>query len=259
MTAWVTVNGLALEYQWRGPAAAPTIVFLHEGLGCLAMWKDFPARLAAASGCRALVYSRPGYGRSQGSLKGRRPDYLEREAREVLPALLRALAVGDCVLYGHSDGASIALLYAAHALHAPLGLALEAPHVFVEAITLHGIRDAQRLYRQTDLRRRLARYHGARVDDVFFAWHDIWLAGEFADWNIEDRLAEVSCPTLVLQGEDDQYGTAAQPAAIAAGVRGPCTTVLLPDCGHVAHREAADRCLGRAGAFIRKLIAGPGE
>lgn len=254
---FVDIDGASLEYAWidGGDAAAPTIVFLHEGLGCVEMWRDFPRRLAELSACPALVYSRPGYGRSSGRLQRRGTDYLHIEALVVLPRVLAALEVGEYLLFGHSDGASIALLHAASAAVPATGLIIEAPHVFVEDITLTGIRAAGEAYRGGDgtWRNRLTRYHGARTDEVFDAWHDVWLNPAFGDWNIEAELARINCPILLLQGEEDEYGSRCQLDSIAERTDGPCETHLLPDCGHVAHRDASERVSQLALSFIRRL------
>lgn len=229
----------------------PTLVFLHEALGCIDMWKDVPARLSRVTGLPALVYDRHGHGRS-GALTGpRRADYLDREALEVLPQVLSACDVGEPLLIGHSDGGTIALLYAAE--HSARAVVSEAGHVFVEPETRAGIRDAVAAWRTTDLAARLARYHGDKTEVLFFAWADTWLADDFASWDISDRLPAVTCPVLAVQGEADEYGTARQLAAIADGVSGEVRTVMLPDCGHVPHIQAAEGVVGEIAGFIAGL------
>lgn len=245
---FVEVDGVRLEYQ-RIPATRPglpPLVLLHEGLGSLAMWRDFPARLAAATGAETIVYSRRGYGRS-GRLAGPRGvDYMHVEAREVLPELLRALGVARPILVGHSDGGSIALIYAGSGF-AAAGLVLMAPHVFVEDVTVASIAAAKHTYRTTDLPKRLARYHDD-ADHAFWGWNDIWLLPAFRSWNIEAVVPAIAAPMLVIQGADDEYGTAAQLEAIAGLARAPCETVLLPNCRHSPHRDQPERTL--------ELIAG---
>jgi pimeloyl-ACP methyl ester carboxylesterase len=234
-------RAVRVEIAWVGPGAPerPLLVLLHEGLGSIAMWRDFPARLCAALGCRGLVYSRPGYGRSTPRPAGETwaPDYLHRQALDLLPALLDALEVRrPCVLFGHSDGGSIALIHAARLPERVAALVVLAPHIFVEPVALAGIRAARASYGASpEMRQRLARYHDD-VDSAFFGWNDAWLAPAFAAWNIEALLGDIRCPVLAIQGEEDEYGTFAQIDGIAARV--PATTLLkLADCGHVPHRD----------------------
>lgn len=243
-----------LEYQWIAPerAGAPLVVFLHEGLGSLAMWKDFPHQLCAAGGFRGLVFSRPGYGRST----PRAPqevwgvDFMHQQAQQVLPALLDALGVhGPVWLFGHSDGASIALLHAAACAHRVQGLVVLAPHLFVEDITVQNIEKARRAYQTTDLRDRLARYH-EDPDSAFWGWNRIWLDPAFRRWNIEADLALVRAPVLAVQGLADEYGTLAQIRGIAARVRG--TQLLeLADCGHSPHRDQPLAVVRETVAFVQ--------
>jgi pimeloyl-ACP methyl ester carboxylesterase len=239
--------------QGAGTGTTPTLVFLHEALGSIRQWRDFPHRLAAATGCRALVYDRCGAGGSD-PLAGPRPlDYLEVEARKVLPEVLAACGIDRPVLVGHSDGGTIALLYAAAFPDGPVGIVTEAAHVFVEEITLFGIRAAGESFANTDFRDRLKRYHGERTDSLFAAWRDTWLDPAFRDWNVEAALASVRCPVLALQGAEDEYGSPRQLAAIADGVAGPVRQCLLPDCGHTPHRQAPEAVLEETARFIASL------
>jgi pimeloyl-ACP methyl ester carboxylesterase len=231
-------------------AGAPPLVFLHEGLGCTALWKDFPAALCARLGCQGVVYDRWGYGRSEPLDRPRDARYLHDEAQIFLPALLDALGIPRAALFGHSDGGTIGLLFAAARPERCAALVTEAAHVFVEDITLAGIRAAAAAYATTDLPKRLARYHGDKTDTVFRAWADTWLAPWFRGWNVEAELRRVTCPVLVLQGADDEYGTPAQVEAIARGVRGPVRTVLLPGCAHVPHQQARAAVLELAAGFL---------
>jgi pimeloyl-ACP methyl ester carboxylesterase len=256
---FVEAAGHRLEYAWATPRVVdrPVLVFLHEGLGSAKMWRDFPARLGAQTGCGALVWSRYGYGASDVLAGKRDVDYLHVEAREALPALLAALDIAEPILVGHSDGASISLIHAGTvAGGAPRwpvrGLILEAPHVFVEDITIAGIVDAKAAYETTDLPQRLGRHH-ADGDKTFWGWNDIWLDPRFRAWNIEDCLPGVQAPVLVIQGADDEYGTRAQLDAIAAQVSGPAKTLLLPDCGHSPHRDRADTVLEAMAEFVAGL------
>ena len=229
-----------LEYAWIGAkrADAPLIVFLHEGLGSLAMWKDYPQALCAAAGMRGLVYSRHGYGRSTPRPATQKwpVEFMHAEAQQVLPALFDRLGVEDPPwLFGHSDGASIALLYAAAFRTRVAGLVAVAPHVFVEDVSVTSIEQARIAYATTDLRQRLARYHDD-PDSAFRGWNDIWLDPAFRAWNIEDCLPRIRCPLLAVQGEDDPYGTMAQVDAIAR--LAPHARLLkLPTCRHSPHRD----------------------
>jgi pimeloyl-ACP methyl ester carboxylesterase len=252
--ASLTVAGapLRIEYEWVGSAAgeAPVMVFLHEGLGSVAMWRDFPARLCEATGVRGLVYSRPGYGRStpRGPQERWAPDFMHRQAREVLPALLAQLDVERPWLLGHSDGGSIALLYAAAFPQALRGAIVLAPHILVEEISVTSIRKAREAYLQTDLRQRLARYH-EDPDSAFFGWNDIWLAPAFRHWSIEAELAAIRCPLLAIQGLADEYGTLEQVHGIARRV--PHTELLeLPHCGHSPHKDQPQAVIEAVTRFI---------
>ncbi len=251
---FATVAGSRLEYEWSAPAypGAPNLVFLHEGLGSIGLWRDFPARLAAATGAAALVYSRRGYGGSDPLGRPRRVDYMHREALDVLPALLDQLAIAEPILIGHSDGASIALIHAGAQRWPVRGLIIEAPHVFVEDLTVAGIAAARDTYRASDLGRRLARYH-ADPDAAFWGWNDIWLDPAFRAWNIEEYLSAITAPVLVVQGEDDEYGTPAQLEAIVRGIAGPVETLLLPRCKHAPHRDQPEATLAAMKRFLSAL------
>jgi len=244
-----------VEYQWVGPPGArPLVVFLHEGLGSLAMWRDFPSRLCASGGVRGLVYSRPGYGRStpRGATEAWDLDFMHRQAYEVLPALLDALGVQPEVdrpfLFGHSDGASIALLYAARHSPALRGLIALAPHIMVEDLSIQSIARVREAYQQTDLRSRLARYH-ADPDSAFWGWNDIWLHPPFRQWSIEREIESITCPLLAMQGLEDEYGTLEQIRGIAR--RLPQAQLLeLPACGHSPHRDQTEAVIEAAVRFI---------
>ena len=239
-TRTVDVAGQRLEVaELPGSADQAPLVFLHEGLGCVALWRGFPARLADATGRRVVVYSRAGYGASDRAELPRQVDYMHREALQVLPAVLDALQVQRPILIGHSDGGSIALIHAGGSGRPVAGLVLLAPHVFVEERTLAGIRAARRAYLDGDLASRLARYH-ADVDHAFWGWNDIWLSPPFAHWNIESYLPSVSAPALVVQGFDDPYGSSAQVDAIVGASGAAVQTCLLHHCGHSPHLEQAD-------------------
>jgi pimeloyl-ACP methyl ester carboxylesterase len=246
-----------IEHLWIGAerAGAPLIVFLHEGLGSLSTWRDFPARLCAATGCRGLVYSRPGYGRStpRAAEEAWDVDFLHRQAHEVLPAVLDALAI-DALrdppwLFGHSDGGSIALLYAARHVHELAGAIVAAPHILVEDLSVASIAQAREAYLTTDLRQRLARHHDD-PDSAFWGWNRIWLHPPFRQWSIEEEIRSIRCPLLAVQGLDDEYGTLEQIHGIAR--RLPQTQLLeLPDCGHSPQRDQPEPLIAATAAFIR--------
>jgi pimeloyl-ACP methyl ester carboxylesterase len=235
-----------------GDAARPPLVFLHEGLGSAELWRDFPDRLAARLGARALVYSRFGYGRSDGLAGRRTPRFMHEEALEVLPPLLDQLGIERPLLIGHSDGASIALIFAAAAGRPVAGLALMAPHVFIEPICIESIARIRETYRAGELRARLARYHG-NVDDAFLGWADTWLLPQFRSWSIEDLLPVVTQPLLLIQGRQDEYGTLAQLDRIEAGVKGPTSRLVLDGCGHSPWRDQETPVLAAIAAFAEGL------
>jgi pimeloyl-ACP methyl ester carboxylesterase len=255
-TRFVDVCGRRLEYV-DIPAVRrqdQALLLLHEGLGCVDMWQDFPSRVAHETGCRTFVYSRWGYGRSDPLEGPRTPRYMHEEALESLPELRRVLGLDRAVLIGHSDGASIALLHAGARRWPVAGLVVMAPHEFVEEVTLEGTRAAGDAWRTTDLPRRLGRYH-ADPERVFRAWHDTWLSPAFRDWNIESCLAGIGCPVLAIQGEDDEYATMAQIEAIAAqATASPRVEQLrLPRCGHSPHRDEPRAVLDAIGRLVSAL------
>jgi pimeloyl-ACP methyl ester carboxylesterase len=257
-SGFVTACGRTLEYQLI-PAHQinrPTLVLLHEGLGSVAMWRDFPSRLAAATGCRTLVYSRYGYGESDVLQEPFGIDFMHREAREALPELLAALNIESPVLVGHSDGASISLLYAGDGRFAVAGLVVMAPHCFVEDISIRSIEAAKRAFETTDLPDRLAKYH-RDVKRTIYGWNDIWLNPEFRTWNIEDCLAGIRCPVMAIQGEDDEYGSMAQIEAIAAQASAAPDVELLKlaDCRHSPHRDQTQAVIDAIVRFVDRLDA----
>jgi len=252
----VKACGRNLEYQLI-PAHQinrPTLVLLHEGLGSVAMWRDFPARLATATGCRTLVYSRYGYGQSDVLEESFHPDFMHREAREALPELLAALDIENPVLVGHSDGASIALLHAGDSRNRVAGLVVMAPHCFVEDISIRSIEAAKLVFETTDLPAKLAKYH-RDVQRTFYGWNDIWLDPGFRSWNIEDCLAEIRCPILAIQGVDDEYGTMTQIEAIASQAIGtPGVELLkLADCRHSPHRDQPGAVINAIARFADQI------
>lgn len=247
----IAAAGHSLEYELL-EGSAPTLVLLHEGLGSIGQWRDFPRRVAEATGCAVLVYARYGYGQSDVLAEERVPvSFMHDEALKSLPEMLAALGIADAVLVGHSDGASIALIHAG-AGHPVRGVVVMAPHVFVEDICISSIVAARETFQNTDLPQRLGRYH-RDPRKTFFLWNDVWLDPEFRRWNIEQYLPGIRCPVLAIQGEDDEYGTMAQLDAIARQAGGPCELLKLPRCGHSPHRDQPEAVLSAVARFVRKL------
>jgi len=246
----VRAAGHAVNYEWVGEGSAE-LVFLHEGLGSIRQWRDFPAQVAAAAGCRALVYDRYGYGQSDVLVEPRRTvRFMHDEALVALPELLSSLQIKNPVLVGHSDGASIALIHAG-AGHAVRGVVAMAPHVFIEPICLSSIRKATETFESTDLAEKLGRYH-RNARKTFYGWADVWLDPEFRGWDIRhDYLPGVRCPVLAIQGHDDEYGTMAQLDEIEARVAAPCTLLKLENCGHSPFRDQPAAVL----SAIRKVLS----
>jgi pimeloyl-ACP methyl ester carboxylesterase len=254
----IEVDGAALAARRIVPDNllddAPTLVFLHEGLGSMASWRGFPSALAHATGCAAVLYDRLGYGRSDPRVRPWAIDYLTRYALDELPAVLQGCGVERPVLLGHSDGGTIALLYATE--HLTVGLVAEAAHVHVEKAALQGMLRTIDAWHEGDLERRLEKYHGAKTREVFWSWADTWLAPWYENWSIEDELDRIRCPALLLQGANDEYATPGHLDLIAAALGGPVTSVLVPDCGHAPHLQAADLVLGECARFVNQLLAG---
>ena len=251
---FLELEGARLEYRlWPGRRQRG-LVLLHEGLGCVSMWRDFPDRLRAASGCSVFAWSRRGYGGSSPAPAPWPADYMHGEARHWLPLVLRATGFDDVVLIGHSDGASIATIHAGESPAPALrGLVLMAPHFFIEDVSVASIEQARLAYEAGDLRRRLERHHGANVDAAFRGWNRIWLDPAFRDWDIQAPLRDIQVPTLLLQGADDEYGTLAQIEAAQAAMAAPLTTVVLPECRHSPHRDQPDATVEAITAFLSGL------
>ncbi|PNU21040.1 alpha/beta hydrolase [Geothermobacter hydrogeniphilus] len=255
LQGFFNIDGVSLEYRLFQPRQAtdPTLVFLHEGLGCVAMWKDFPLQVARLTGCRVLVYSRAGYGRSDSCPLPRPLSFMHDEGLRVLPKVLTAAEIERAVLVGHSDGASIALIHAGGLADPRLrGLILMAPHVFVEDLTLAGIRAAQAAWQTTDLREKLARYHGDNVDCAFLGWNRAWLDPDFADWNLENYLPAIDIPVLLIQGEQDDYGTIRQLEKIVTRLPQQAKMVMLPECGHSPFRDKPTEILQLIAEFLQQ-------
>lgn len=287
VVAQLRVGDKQLEYAWfgPGPAEAPTLVFLHEGLGCVAMWRDFPKRVVDATGCGALVYSRAGYGNSDAADLPRPVRFMHDEGMITLPQVLNTMNIREAILVGHSDGGSIAIIHAGGASTQKecnygdtentermkgtkdaessmkeqgsvssraliRGLILLAPHVFVEELGTSSIAAIADEYRGGQLKRRLERYHGSNVDRAFWGWNRVWLDPAFRSWNIEEYLAEIRVPVLVIQGEDDRYGTLRQVQTVKNTCAGPVRTLMLEDCGHSPHLDQPERTLEATMKFL---------
>ena len=252
----ISAAGRSLEIQWieveRPDAALPTLVFLHEGLGSIRQWRDFPRRVAEATGCRALVYDRYGYGNSDVLQEDRAGvDFMHREALVALPDLLAKLEIQNPVLVGHSDGASIALIYAGS--FPVRGLVLMAPHVYVEEFNLNSIRKITAAFEASGLKAGLAKYH-RDAEKTFRLWSGAWLDPAFPKWNIESVLPGIRCPVLAIQGEADEYGTMAQLEAIARQVKGGCELLPLPGCGHAPFKDKPGEVLSAVTAFVKRIL-----
>lgn len=255
-TGTLSINGSDLEYRMIGPApeAAPTIVMLHEGLGAAKLWGDFPDKLAAATGCGVFVYSRAGYGASSPVTLPRKPDYMHVEALEVLPKLLNAIGFRRGLLLGHSDGASIAAIYAGGIQdHRVRGVALIAPHFIVEDVGLASIAATKTVYEQGDLKTKLARWHND-VDSTFYGWNDAWLDPVFRDWDISEYLAYIRVPVAIVQGIDDQYGTMRQIEIAQEECYCPVDVTMVAGAGHSPHREAPEVTLAAVSEFVNRIL-----
>ena len=252
-SAFVSVRGRNLEYRRIAAAAdSPALVFLHEGLGSISQWRDFPARIVAGTGLPAIVYARYGHGQSDVLQQPHGVDFMHRDALESLPEFLRQLGIERPILIGHSDGASIALIYAG-AGHPLQGLVAMAPHVFVEDISIQGIVAAKRVFETTDLPQKLARHHRDPVK-TFYGWNDVWLAPAFRGWNIEGFLPAIKCPLLAIQGQDDEYGSMAQVDAIARQVSGPVEVLKLEHCAHSPHQDQPEIVAKAIVEFVKRCV-----
>ncbi|MEZ0221773.1 MAG: alpha/beta fold hydrolase [Tardiphaga sp.] len=257
----LTIGASELEYRMIGPQpdAAPTIVLLHEGLGSVALWGDFPDKLQAATGAGVFVYSRAGYGSSTSVTLPRPLDYMHVEALEVLPRLLDVIGFRRGLLVGHSDGGSIATIYAGGIQdHRIRGVSMIAPHFVVEDISVASIADIKRAYEQDDLKAKLARWHDD-VDNAFYGWNGAWLDPQFRDWDISDYLAYVRVPVQILQGADDQYGTMKQIEIAEVECYCPVDVEIIPGAAHSPHREAPEVTLNAVADFANRLLHFHGE
>lgn len=252
--AELSVGGRALEYRTvPGDAAKPWLVFLHEGLGSVSLWRDFPDKVARQTGCRALIYSRFGYGKSAPITRPRLPTFMHDEALGVLPQLCAALAIDTPILIGHSDGASIALVHAGH--HEVRGVVAMAPHIMVEDVSVESIAKIRETYLTSpELTMRLAKHH-AHVDDAFLGWADTWLLPAFRSWRLDADVARITAPMLLIQGIDDEYGTLAQLDGIETCAQLATTQRLVLDrCGHSPHRDQPEAVLDGIAGFVDRIV-----
>ncbi len=230
----------------------PTLVFLHDSLGCVQLWRDFPTKLAEATDCNVLIYDRLGYGKSEPMSTHKRPtNYMELEA-DILNDLLNELNIDNAILFGHSDGGTIALLTASKYPKNIKAVIVEAAHIFVEDVTLQGIYEAIETYKNTNLPERLEKYHGTKVDALFKAWTETWTRQDYRMWNIEHFLPNITCPLLFIQGENDEYGTLAQVEKTISQVSGKAEKYILPNVGHTPHKEEMENVLNKSVDFIRQ-------
>lgn len=252
----IVVDGAVLRIQQTiSDTKRPTLIFLHDSLGSIELWRDFPNKLGQATRCNVLVYDRQGYGQSSAfSGDERANDYLEHEA-DVLNSLIEQCGLEKVLLFGHSDGGSIALIAAAQYPSPIIGVITEGAHIFVEEITLQGIREAVDAYHTTNLKERLRKYHGDKTEAVFRAWAHTWLSEGFRSWNIEQFLPRITCPVLVIQGEKDEYGSLQQVEGIIRQVSGETRRLIIPSIGHTPHKEAGAIVQAEAASFIRKVLA----
>lgn len=246
------IDSLAIEYVANFPEK-PTLIFLHDSLGCIELWREFPEQLALACSCNYLVYDRQGYGKSCGfSDEKRGLDYLEHEA-DLLQLLLEKHQIQQAILFGHSDGGSIALLTAARHPQNIIGIITEGAHVLVEEVTLNGIREAMHQYQTTDLKLRLEKYHGKNTQAMFDAWTLTWTSEMFRAWNIEYCLPKIECPALIIQGEDDVFGTVDQVNRIVAKIH-QSQRLMLPNTGHNPHKESPQKVIELTTDFVLKIM-----
>lgn len=256
MVNYLNIDGATLAVQEvRIGEGGPTIIFLHDSLGSIELWRDFPAKLGEATNCNVLVYDRQGYGKSSPFTNAERDNsYMEKEA-DVLNLLIEQCGIKDAFLFGHSDGGSIALIAAAKYPANIRAVITEGAHIFVEDITLKGISEAAETYRTTNLKEKLQKYHGDKTEAMFWAWAKTWLADAFRTWNIEAFLPDIQCPVLVIQGINDEFGTEAQVDGIINQVSGKAVKLMIPGIGHTPHKEAKDVVLNDSTSFISAIVS----
>lgn len=255
MKEFIAINGVKLAFHHViKDLTRPTIIFLHDSLGCIQLWRDFPSAVGEKTNCNTLIYDRQGYGESDDfDTIDRENNYMEVEA-DVLSEMIKTFELKDVVLFGHSDGGTIALQTAAKYPNLIKGVITEGAHVFVEDITIDGVKEGVLAYENTNLKERLYKYHGDKTDNVFWAWATIWLSDKYRDWNIEHELKSIVCSCLIIQGEQDEYGTIKQVDAIVNNISGDAVKLIIPAIGHTPHKEARSIVLKETANFINNLI-----
>ena len=248
----IVLNEIAIR-RFDNFSGRPTIIFLHDSLGCIELWRDFPQKLGALTNCNVLVYDRQGYGKScPFSYPKRDKHYLELEA-DILNELLVHWNIDNAILFGHSDGGSIAIIMAAKYPEKIKAIITEGAHIFVEDITVNSIKEAIREYQTSDLKSKLQKYHGNKTEEMFWAWAGNWTTEEFRDWNIENFLPLINCPSLIIQGEEDEFGTLDQVTKIASQTSGKLSQFIIPNIRHTPHKEATELTLEKVKEFISLL------
>ena len=231
----------------------PTIIFLHDSLGCIRLWRDFPEKLGELTKCNILVYDRQGYGKSCPFPYSKRDNYYMLQEADLLNDLLDFWQIDKAILFGHSDGGSIALITAGKYPGKIQGIITEGAHIFVEDVTINGIEEAIKLYKTTDLKTKLEKYHGNKTDEMFWAWASTWTTDEFRNWNIEEFIPKIECPALIIQGEDDEYGTLKQVEKIMAQTKGQSAQLVIPNVKHTPHKEVPELILVKTSEFINQI------
>lgn len=231
-----------------------TVIFLHDSLGCVELWKDFPKKIALKTGCNIISYDRQGYGKSAPFITSKRNNNYLKEEAYILAKIIQNLELKNVILFGHSDGGSIALLTAALFPEKVIGIITEGAHVFVEQETINGIKAAVLAYQNTSLKEKLYKYHGDKTDAVFRLWAETWLSETYQSWNIEEYLSKIECPSLIIQGEKDEYGTLDQVNSIVKNTSGYSKALLIPDIGHTPHKENSEIVIDKVSDFIDRLI-----
>lgn len=253
--ATIDVFNYQLNYKYinkQHDSSKPLILFLHEALGSITQWKNFPEKLCSALDMEGLIYERRGYGKSSPLNEVRKPDYLHQYALEELPEFLKSIhETRKLILFGHSDGGSISLLYSAKHSDNVIAQIVLAAHVFVEDITIKGIRPAKEIFEGTTFKEKLRRHHQANTESIFYAWYNTWLTSEFRTWNIENEIQKISSPTLIIQGKNDQYGTEKQVDSIYSNIKGVKKKVIITHCGHAPHLEAEATTIKSVVNFIQ--------
>ncbi|WP_237274455.1 alpha/beta fold hydrolase [Tenacibaculum ovolyticum] len=248
----IEYNKIAIKRIDRFPNR-PTIIFLHDSLGCIELWRNFPDKLSELTKCNVLVYDRQGYGKSCSLPYSKRDNYYLEQEADLLSELIKYWNIDNAILFGHSDGGSIALITAGKYPQFISGIITEGAHIFVEDLTLNGIKEAIQLYKTTNLKLKLEKYHGNKTDDMFWAWASTWTTDEFKNWNIEGFLPKIECSSLILQGENDEYGTLKQVKNIITQTNGESTQLVIPNVKHTPHKEVPKLILQKASEFINGI------